>query len=129
MRHSTHQAFRYMLINQCEFLDNARGGGRRGKEFHPQEIKHSILWEKNLLVIIKQLQSKPYQGEFCQLNTSCPQSRWHRCHDKLQHNNNLSGTGCVPDNYFGLGSALYRVFQKQTTQHINTHLLSFSNQK
>lgn len=57
MCHSMHQAFRYMLINQCEFLDNSGG------KFHPQERKHSILWEKNLLVIIKQLQSKSYQGQ------------------------------------------------------------------
>lgn len=61
MCHSMHQAFRYTLINQCEFLDNSGEG--EGEKFYPQKRMHSILWEKNLLVIIKQLQSKPYQGQ------------------------------------------------------------------
>lgn len=136
MCHSMHQAFRYTLINQREFLDNSgekkkwgktSSSGKKTLSFKMQV--HIMPWEKNLLVIIKQLQSKTYQGQFCQLNPSCPQSRWHWCHDKLHHKNNLSGTGCVPDNYFSLGSALYSVFQKKITQHIKTNLLSFSNQK
>lgn len=129
-------SIRYMHVNQHEFLDNSGEkknwgkiscSGKKTLNFKMQV--HIMPREKNLLVIIKQLQSKPYQGRFCQPNTSCPQSRWHWCHDKLQHNNNLSGTGFVPDHYFSMGSTFYRVFQKTTTQHVSTHLLSFSNQK
>lgn len=110
MCHSMHQAFRYLLINQRKFLGNSREkkkiwgkiscSGKKILNFKMQV--HIMPWEKNLLVIIKQLQSKPYQGQFCQLNTSCPQSRWHWCHDKLLQSNNLSGIGCGP-NYFSFG--------------------------